>query len=156
MYGRITRVCGMNALIVAGCLGALALSVVRADALQRGREMKVDAPVEAPDVIAVRVHHDMCPYCKKLAPQFDQLRRQTMDEAVLFVTLDLTSERTQRQAAMMVAALGIESIWTGDLSGIGRVHFIDGTGKKPLATYRAHDAKMPLSAELNNALASTP
>lgn len=141
-------------LIICGLAG-LALSAADGDALQRGKSMKVDAAVAAPELIAVRVHHDMCPYCKKLALQFDKLGQQAKDEPVLLVTLDLTSEATQRQAAMMVASLGIESVWTGDLSAIGTVYFVDGKSKSVIAKYAAYDASEPMTKVLRRALAST-
>ena len=128
-------------------------STAQADPMARARAMKVDAAVEAPKLIAVRVHHDRCPYCKKLAPQFDKLSRQTADAPVLFVTLDLSSEASQHQAAMLVAALGIDCVWTGDMTGIGTVYFVDPIRKSVVSTYRAYDAKESLPKSLAVALA---
>ena len=42
----------------------------RVEAKPKGADMKVNATVAPPAILAVRFHHDMCPYCKKLGPQF--------------------------------------------------------------------------------------
>ena len=117
----------------------------------RGAEFKVTAPVEPPAILAVRFHHDMCPYCKKLAPQFADLPNKLQDKSVLLVTLDLTSEATQRQAALMVAALGIKDVWPGDLSKTGTVDLVDWRTREVRSSYRAVGAGS-LSAALDEAV----
>ena len=76
-------------------------------AIARGATMKVSAVARPPKIIAVRVHHDMCPYCKQLDPQYAELIRRTQDESVLFVTMDMTIETSQRQSALLAGALGL-------------------------------------------------
>lgn len=116
-------------------------------ALARAKAMKIAARVTPPRLIAVRTHHDMCPYCKQLAPVFAEIATAPAPDGVLFVTLDLSSPATQQQAALLAGALGIESIWTGDLQRIGSVTFIDASSKQIIATTRAHELD-----ELNRAL----
>lgn len=110
-------------------------------ATARGASMNVSAKVKSPGIIAVRIHHDLCPYCKKLDSQFAKLTRRASGDSVLFITLDLTSERTQQQAALLVGALGLERVWTGDLSKIGSVTFVDGKSKRIISFLRAVDAE---------------
>ncbi len=103
----------------------------------RGTQFQVDARVRQPEVLAVRVHHDMCPHCTRLKPQFEKLGARVIDASVLLVTLDLSTPATQQQAALMAGALGIEFIWTVDLSRVGTVTFLDFKSKKTLAEFRA-------------------
>lgn len=117
------------------------LSNADASAKPKGADMRVDARAEVPHVIAVRFHHDMCPFCKGLKPIFAGLPEEFADESVLFVTLDMSSAASQRQAGRLVAALGIESLWTGDLSKIGTITFVDGTSRRVLSSVRTLDAK---------------
>ncbi len=104
----------------------------------RGADMKVTATVESPRVIAVRVRHDLCPICKVLDPQFQKIVEETSD-SVLFVTLDLTSRTSQKQAALLVGALGLNRVWTGDLSKIGSVTFLDGRSKEVISFVQTDD-----------------
>jgi KaiC/GvpD/RAD55 family RecA-like ATPase len=78
--------------------------------------------------------------------------RKTKKESVLFVTLDMTNETTQRQAAMLVAALGSESVWTGDLSNMGTIIFVDGKTKQIISTEYQVDQETVL-ATLREAMA---
>lgn len=107
-----------------------AVEAAQAAAEARGAKMKVNTPVAPPKIIALRFRHDMCPYCKNFDPDFPKLVRQSSDESVLFVTLDLTNETTQKQAALLVGALGLEHLWPGDLSKIGTIIFVDGKTKQ--------------------------
>ncbi len=141
MNNKIDHACASFRLIGFAILAVAAILAARAVAAPRGSDMKVDAEVKAPDIIAVRVRHDMCPLCKGLDPKFPEIIRNANDESVLFVTLDLTDETTQRQAALTVGALGIESVWTGDLSNLGSVTFVDGKSKRIISSVQTVDAK---------------
>ena len=88
----------------------------------------------------------MCPVCQELDPKFPNLIRQTGRDSVLFVTLDLTSETTQQQSALLVGALGIEHVWTGDLSKLGSVTFVDGKSKRIISSILTVDTKQILTA----------
>jgi hypothetical protein len=103
--------------------------------------MKVTAVVEAPDVLAVRIRHDMCPYCQALDAEMPGLMKKTVGDSVLWITLDLTDETTQKQAALLAGALGLEAVWTGDMSRIGSVTLIDGKTKDVISVIEGADAK---------------
>lgn len=132
-----TRTLGFISL---GCLAVVALTTTLT-AAPKGSNIKVSAPVESPDIIAVRIRHDMCPFCKKFDPAYPMLIRQTKSESVLFVTLDLTNEATQKQAALMVGALGLQNVWTGDMSKMGTITFVDGKSKRLLSSVHQIDMK---------------
>lgn len=110
MKNKIDHACTTFRLVGFGVLAVATILAAHAVAAPRGSDMKVAAKVEAPDIIAVRVRHDMCPLCKGLDPKYPEIIRKANDESVLFVTLDLTDETTQQQAALTVGALGIESV----------------------------------------------
>ena len=141
MKTKIDHACASFRFIGFGILAVATILAVRAAAAPRGSDMKVDAKVKAPDIIAVRVRHDMCPLCKGLDPKFPKIVRNANDESVLFVTLDLTDETTQQQAALMVGVLGIECVWTGDLSKLGSVTFVDGKSKRIISSVQTVDAR---------------
>ena len=58
---------------------------------------------------------------------------------MLFVTLDLTDQTTQKQAALLTGALGLGSVWTGDLSRIGSVTIMDGSSRRTLSYVHTTD-----------------
>ena len=136
-----------------GCPAVVALSTALLGAAPKGADMKVSALVESPRIIAVRVRHDLCPLCKGLDPKFPTLIRQTNKDSVLFVTLDLSDETTQQQAALLVGALGLEHLWTGDLSKLGSVTFVHGRSKRVISFVQTVDLKK-IQAELREAVDS--
>ncbi len=107
----------------------------------KGSEYKVDAQVAPPKILAVRVRHDLCPFCQRFDPQMPKLVRDSSQESILWVTLDLSTESSQRQAAMLVSALQLEQVWTGDLSKMGSITFLDGKTREVLSFVQAADAK---------------
>ena len=92
MKPKIDRACASFRFLGIGMLAVAAILAAHAAAAPRGSDMKVNAKVKAPDIIAVRVRHDMCPLCKELDPKFPEIIRNANDESVLFVTLDLTDQ----------------------------------------------------------------
>lgn len=156
-------------LAVLGCLFAAVAAVAMAGPEGPGRgDPAVDritapkaagdrliATVRPPDLIAVRFHHDRCPFCKMLEPEYARLVRETSPDSVLFVTLDLSTAGRQNQAALLVAALGLESVWPGDYTKLGTVTFVDGRTRRILSTYRTAD-ETPLEEALRLARALVP
>ena len=155
------------AIPVLACLSAVGLSSVvsalngptpsseaaKAAAEARGRKIKINAIVASPRIIAVRIRHDMCPFCKGFDSQFPELIRKTKEDSVLFVTLDMTNETTQQQAALLVSALGLERVWTGDLSKMGTIVFVNGKTKQIVSTAYQVDQET-VRAAMREALAS--
>ena len=62
-------------------------------------------------LIAVKIHADPCGRCKKIAPVFADLQNEFSDDPVLFLTFDLTSERSQRHAEELSRTFGIEELF---------------------------------------------
>ena len=146
MKSKLVRRRALLGLVGLGCLAGAVLCPALFAAPPKGSNMKVSAKVEAPRIIAVRVRHDMCPVCREIDPKFPNLIRQAGRDSVLFVTLDLTSKTTQQQSALLVGALGIEHVWTGDLSTLGSVTFVDGKSKRIISSVQTVDAKQILAA----------
>jgi len=140
----------MVATIIAS-LSTVAAQEHRASSGNRGAHHKVEARIATPKLLAVRFHHDVCPSCKKLKPDFEALSASVVDDSVLLITLDLSTPATQQQAALMAGALGLDSLWTGDLSRIGTVTFLDTKSKKVLVEFRS-DGDTTLEASWRTAI----
>jgi hypothetical protein len=123
----------------------------------RGTDLGVNAQARSPKIVALRIHHDLCPYCKALTsdPKFARLGVEPEDESVLFVTLDMSSTHTQRQSAMLLAALGLAELWPADLTALGTLTLVDWENKKVVASERALDVPS-IRAALRKALSPSP
>ncbi len=135
-------------------LGLLALGAVVVG-LDAGETSKTPG-VEQPDLIIARFHADWCGACKQLAPKFDSLKRAAADQPVLFVTLDLTSAESRRQAGLLAGALGLDKAW--DRSGMqtGQAMIVCGRSKEVIATVPADEDPSTSLKKLQEALAMVP
>lgn len=124
-------------------------------AYARAAAMKTAGNAQPPRLIALRVHHDMCPYCKQMKPELKTVMDDSSAQRVLWITLDLTTEQTQRQSAMLLAALGLAEHWTGDMTPMGTVTFIGASSRKPLTLYRP-GMETTLAGALQAALDKAP
>ena len=109
------------------------------------------AAAKPPRLIALRFHHDLCPYCKTLDPLFAELAQRANHKSVLFVTLDLSTEAAQQQAGLLAGALGLQSAWPGNYSKLGTVTFVDANTRRVLSSVRAYKTK-PLADALDRAV----
>lgn len=62
-------------------------------------------------LIAVKIHADPCGRCKTIAPVFADLQTDFSDKPVLFLTFDLTTKGSRRQAELLSQRLGIEGVF---------------------------------------------
>lgn len=66
----------------------------------------------APERFAILFYADWCGSCKILDPKVTAARSELgSDTRTLFITLDLTDDGTQAQAAMLAKSLGLDSIY---------------------------------------------
>jgi thiol-disulfide isomerase/thioredoxin len=135
-------------------LGLLALGAVAVG--PNAEETSKTPGVEQPALIVARFHADWCGACKQLAPKFDSLKRAAGDEPVLFVTLDLTSAGSRRQAGLLAGALGIDEAW--DICGMktGQALIVCGRSKEVIATVPAAEDPTTSLEKLHEALAMIP
>ena len=145
VLGCLTAACLASA-VFAGGDSDLSSEAAKTAAEARGRRFKINATVAPPKIIAVRIRHDMCPFCKGFDSQFPKLVHKTKADSVLFVTLDMTDETSQQQAAMLVSVMGLERAWTGDLSKMGTIMFLNGETKQVISVVYQVDEETVLKA----------
>ncbi len=68
-----------------------------------------DAP-RSPQLVVVRVHADWCGVSLALEPFYSELGEKYRNQAVLFVSLDVTDEKQRREAIELASELGIELV----------------------------------------------
>ena len=62
-------------------------------------------------LVAVKIHADPCGRCKRIAPVFADLQNEFSDDPVLFLTFDLTSEGSRKQAEKLSQRFGIQELF---------------------------------------------
>ena len=129
------------------------LCAVPATRSQAQEKASVPIPI-GPDLIAVRFHADWCGACRTLAPKFDDVKGRFDEAAVLFVTLDLTSKSSRRQAEYLAAALGIGQAW--QVSGLktGQVFLVEPAQRKVVAAIAADESAASMRERIEATLAS--
>ncbi len=116
-------------------LGLLALGAVAVG--PDAKELSKAPGVERPDLIVARFHADWCGACTQLAPKFDSLKRAAAEMPVLFVTLDLTTVESRRQAGLLAGALGLDMAWEKNGMKTGQAMIVCGRSKEVIATVSA-------------------
>jgi thiol-disulfide isomerase/thioredoxin len=136
---------------------SLGLLVLGAVAVGPDVDEKSKTPgVEQPHLIVARFHADWCGACKQLTPKFEALQRAAADQPVLFVTLDLTSAQSRRQAGLLAGALELDKAWARSAMKTGQALIVCGRYKEVIATVPADEDPTASLKKLQAALAMVP
>ena len=81
---------------------------------ERGRGFAVGVKSAQPALIAVRIRHESCPICRSVEAELAPVVRLANEREVLLVTIDLSSDASQRQSALLIGALGLDALWPVD------------------------------------------
>ncbi len=106
-----------------------------------------------PDVVAIKVWHPACPLCKSLDPRYARVVDDFDDGSVLFMTFDLSTEASRRQAEMLVAALGVQELFDDPLAYLGSVVLIDAETKTPIGRVTAKQGEDEMKGSIRDAIA---
>ena len=71
--------------------------------------------------------------CRELDALYPELQKPLEDDAVLFVKLDLSNDKTIKHTELLVSALGIQKDWDDMAGGTGLINVIDAKTKKRVA-----------------------
>lgn len=141
--GRAAPAGGMATVVALGIVVAAAALVSTSAAEPK----KSEEAAERAALIAVKFHADWCGSCKAMGSRFEDLRNKLDTEAVLFVTLDLTTQSSRKQAEYMTAALGLGGHWPTYGGKTGFILLIDpATNEVVEVLTKRHDLKQMVSA----------
>ena len=116
--------------------------------------LRVSRP-EEPRVVAVKFWHEQCPGCRKLDPTYTSVMEQMRDEPVVFLTFDMSSERSRARSAAVAEALGLRDLYEDRMGMFGFVVLVDRETHALLGEITAkHDADEMVDA-IDEAIAST-
>jgi thiol-disulfide isomerase/thioredoxin len=117
-------------------------------------------PTLKPRLVLARIHADWCPRSPTIAPLFQELLDRYGNDAVMVVTLDITSPQTRRQAMLLADSLGIVGqigiAYDGDMVKLepGMIRLIDRDKHDVMATLRSVDERPDFERTLALALPS--
>ena len=97
----------------------------------------VSHPIENHKMVAVMIHSPDCPNSRAMDPVFTGLQEQFVDESVLFIKFDFSSDCARHQAELLSKNLGLEIIYeqyrkTGEIvlvSSCGKVRDVVDRGQ---------------------------
>lgn len=135
-------------------LGVLALGTVAVG--PDAKQISKTPGVNRPELIIVRFHADWCRPCKQLALNFDSLKRAAAEEPVLFVTLDLTTAESRRQAGLLAGALGLDEAWDTNAMKTGQAMIVCGRSKEVIALVPAAEDPSTSLEKLQQAATAAP
>jgi thiol-disulfide isomerase/thioredoxin len=113
----------------------------------------VAARTAAPDVVAIKVWHPSCPACKSLDPRYATVVDAFDDGSVLFMTFDLSTDTSRRQAELLVAALGVHELFDDPLPFLGSVVLIDAETKARIGQVTAKQDEEEMKGSIRDAIA---
>ena len=109
--------------------------------------------LKCPDVVAVRIHADWCGTCRKLDPMYSKLMKRSADLPVLFVTFDMTSKATARQAEYLAGLLNLEQVWSRHCRKAGTIVLVDPERKQVVSSILGDGSLKDAEAKLREAVA---
>ncbi len=111
-------------------------------------------PADTPTIIAIKFHADWCGSCKTVSPIVNDLTNKLDTKPVLFVTLDMTTQSTRKQAEYLAASLGIGNIWPQYGKTTGKVLLFDAKTRQIVGKLdKTMDIKQ-MGAAINDAIAA--
>ncbi len=115
-----------------------------------------EASWEGPDIIAVQMTAEWCRPSQVLSPRVHELRDRYGSGQVLFVELDLTSDRTRAQAESLMSALGIADVWAEQQGRTGELLLVDARSRTVLKKLGQDDDVPAMAAALRTAIDGSP
>jgi hypothetical protein len=103
-------------------------------------------------VIAVKWWHEECPACKELDPRYAEVMASFDESEVLFVTLDMSTEHSRQQSALLASTLGIRDVYDEVFGGSGFVLLFDATSKRKLGQLSAAQRNDEMKSSIREAL----
>jgi len=89
-------------------------------------------PATSPKLIVVKYDAEWCYACRELDKITPALHKTMANESVLFLTLDITDDKSIKQAGLHAAALGIQEDFKKMEGRTGLINVLDGKTKKRL------------------------
>ncbi len=101
---------------------------------EKEKDKEKERTITSPKLIAVMFHSDYCGSCKAMEPRIKDAAEKLTDKPVLFVTLDLTDDKTKKQAELLAGALGLDKVWSENHTRTGFMKLVNADSKEAVET----------------------
>ena len=128
--------CACSTLLVAG------ISTISAATTQVTWEPSSQARIpepRMPEYVLVRFHADWCAACATLKPTYAEAQKRLAQTPVLFVTLDITTKETKKQAEFMAASLDLDAAWITSGLKTGQMLLVDSKTHEVVLTFKSDE-----------------
>ncbi len=109
----------------------------------------------SPNLVVARVHADWCQPSLDLAPFYMDLGEEYRNQPVIFVTLDITDDRSREAALRIASTLGIDIVTRAPFES-GVIKLVDRSAGKILAEVSDHEQMPAMELALAMALPAPP
>ncbi len=106
---------------------AVSLALLGGGAIAQADEKPESAEAKT---YAVLFYADWCGTCKALDPKIEEAREALAEEPVLYVTFDMTDEKTTRHTAMLANALQLDEHFNENAGRTGFLLLIDAESRE--------------------------
>lgn len=110
-------------------------------------------PVE-PKVVSLMFWADTCASCKVLDPKIHAVKKEFVEQPILFATFDHSNDATKLQAAMLATGLGVGDIYKAQEKASGFLILVDAKTKQPVGKLTRDMSEEDIRKEINKALKS--
>lgn len=109
-------------------------------------------PHTRPRVVAIKFWHELCPACQELDPRYAEVLDDFDDGSVLFLTFDMSSTFSRKQAALLAEVLGVKALFDASRGDFGFVALIDADDRRPLGRITAKQDEGQMKRSIREAL----
>jgi thiol-disulfide isomerase/thioredoxin len=139
--------------LVVAVIFSCAAGLIRAQGSGKVTPATVPA-AKQPKVIGLMFYADWCGSCKTLDPKLQAVKKEFVDQPILFTRLDLTDDATKHQAALLAGLTGLDAIYAEHAGKTGFMLLIDAKDRKILGKLVKTQSEDELKAEIKKALGS--
>jgi len=105
-----------------------------------------------PKVIAIKFHADYCGACKKIGRVMPDVIKESGEQPVLFLKMDITNDATAAQAEYHMAALGLTDYWEKYGQRTGYVLLINAQTHELIGKITSKDNAEAMAEKINRAV----
>lgn len=106
------------------------------------------------ETYAVLFYADWCGSCKVIDPKLKEARESLDEGPALFVTFDMTDDKTKNQTALLASAIGLQKLYQENEGRTGFLLVIDAESKEVVDRITTEDSTQAIKTKIASATRS--